>query len=72
MIQFRWAVVSKCAGCKNVEGKVEDGAYCSRYYRPAAAWSKLGGCNLCTVPKSEPAAVKVRKVNPLKASKRGH
>ena len=60
-------VVDQCQGCAQVK-EYSAGQYCQTYGNPVAKW-KIGSCNFATHLKREKADEK--KVNPLKASKRG-
>jgi hypothetical protein len=56
-------VVEKCGNCE----KISEG-FCSVYVNPAGKWA-VGGCFIATHIKK--LAVEKKKVNPIKASKRG-
>mgnify|MGYP007070727961 CR=1 FL=1 len=56
-------VVEKCGVC----AKISDG-FCTVYSNPAGKWS-VGGCYIATHIKK--VVVEKKRVNPLKASKRG-
>lgn len=60
-------VTEECQGCAQIK-EYPSGQYCMTYGNPAAKWS-LGRCNFATHVKLEKKEEK--KVNPLKASKRG-
>lgn len=62
-------IIEQCNGCNRII-KLETGEFCMSAPEPSAKW-KLGICNIATHAKVEVAENKV-KVNPLKASKRGH
>lgn len=57
-------VHDKCIGCK----KVDSDQFCVVYIKPSIWWDKRGGCSIATHVSKE--AVKEKKVNPLKASKK--
>jgi hypothetical protein len=57
-------VVDKCGTCSNI---APDG-YCDKYTHPKAKWTSVGGCPLNT--NKVLVAVEVRKLNPIKASKK--
>ena len=62
-------IVEKCEGCsRTIEFNSEK--YCSSFPEPTAKW-KLGICNLASHVKIE-VQTSSQKLNPLKASKRGH
>jgi len=56
----------KCMGCKHVN---PDDLRCTKYQYPGSKW-RTGNCPLATHVK-QAAIVPERKVNPIKASKRG-
>ena len=58
-----------CEGCKRMS-EFDAGIYCVPCPDPAAKW-KNGNCNLATHVKTIDTTKKV-KLNPIKASKRGH
>jgi len=61
-------IVAKCEGCENILA-VEDKKFCKAFPDPAAKWL-FGSCNLAThIERKLPSEAK--KVNPLKASKKG-
>jgi hypothetical protein len=62
-------VVESCDGC-NRKAEYSDSWYCSACPDPESKW-KNGKCNLATHVKAATNGNKV-KINPLKASKRGH
>lgn len=62
-----YPVVDQCQGCAQIKEYTE-GQYCLTYGNPAAKWT-LGRCNFATHMKDDKKAEK--KLNPLKASKRG-
>jgi hypothetical protein len=62
-------IVEKCKGCNRTSEYAENW-YCTAYPDPSLKW-KTGKCNLASHIVAAPAAPKA-KVNPLKASKRGH
>ncbi len=62
-------VIEKCDGCKRTS-EFESGVFCVPCPEPSAKW-KNGNCNLATHV-STVAASKKQKINPIKASKRGH
>ncbi len=61
-------IVDDCQGCGHVRSH-DGGHFCRSYARPGAKWA-LGMCNFATHQRIEKAE-DARKVNPLKASKRG-
>ena len=60
-------VVDQCQGCAQIN-QYPSGEFCLTYGNPAAKWS-LGRCNFASHLKDEKKSDK--KINPLKASKRG-
>ena len=61
-------IVEQCNGCANVY-TLNGSTYCKSFPLPSTKWS-VGSCNLAThLEKSTDS--EVRRVNPLKASKRG-
>lgn len=61
----RLVVIDKCGGCK----KIDKDNTCSVYASPMGKWS-IGGCHLHTnIKRIEKGSD--RKINPIKASKRG-
>jgi RNA polymerase subunit RPABC4/transcription elongation factor Spt4 len=58
-------ILEKCKGCKKV---TEDG-FCMVYDNPEAKWS-VGGCFIATHISKEKSFM-AKKMNPLKASKKG-
>ena len=62
-------IVERCEGCDRII-KLETGQFCMSSPEPSAKW-KHGKCNLATHIKVEIIETK-HKINPLKASKRGH
>ena len=62
-------IVDECQGCAHVRGH-DGGHFCRSYARPSSKWA-LGMCNFATHRRIEKSADN-KKVNPLKASKRGH
>lgn len=62
-------VIDKCDGCESTQ-EWPTGRYCTRFAAPASKWID-GLCNMATHVKLEKKA-EDRKINPLKASKRGH
>lgn len=60
-------IVESCEGCEKVSS-FAGGLYCNSYPNPAIKW-EFGRCNFATHIKEEKASGK--KLNPLKASKRG-
>lgn len=63
------AVVEQCDGCQRMV-EVPTGNFCAMFPEPSAKW-RLGTCNMATHVKAENGN-KGNKINPLKASKRGH
>ncbi len=61
------AVVDKCSGCDHTHDW-DAATYCKTFASPADKWA-FGPCNMATHVKEE--AKVARKINPLKASKRG-
>ena len=61
-------IVEQCHGCGHVRSH-DDAAYCRVYASPAKKW-ELKMCNFATHARIEETS-DARKVNPLKASKRG-
>ncbi len=64
-----YTTIDKCEGCDR-KAQFETGWYCASNPEPAIKW-KNGNCNLATHVKEE-AKAKKAKINPIKASKRGH
>ena len=62
-------IIDECQGCNHVRDH-EGGFFCRSYANPASKWA-LGMCNFATHRRIEKTADN-KKVNPLKASKRGH
>jgi len=62
-------VVESCLGCANVE-TFPGGQYCRVSPDPALKWNG-GKCNMATHVERVQEQAPVKKVNPLKASKRG-
>lgn len=62
---MKLAVIDKCDGCK----KIDKDNTCSVYTSPIGKWS-VGGCYIHTGVKRIEAGSD-RKINPIKASKRG-
>ncbi len=62
-------VVDNCEGCNNIEA-VSQGNYCGIFAEPDIKWDG-GNCNMATHVSSEKEEAVAKKVNPLKASKRG-
>ena len=60
-------VAEECEGCTQIK-EFTEGLFCTTYGNPAAKWS-TGRCNFATHVKDEAEVEK--KINPLKASKRG-
>jgi len=60
---LKMPVIEKCGNCE----KIKDG-FCTVYVNPAGKWA-VGGCFIATHIKR--TMVEKKKVNPLKASKRG-
>jgi hypothetical protein len=60
-------VVDQCQGCAQIK-EYSAGQYCLTYGNPDAKW-KIGSCSFATHLKQE--KVSEKKLNPLKASKRG-
>lgn len=61
-------VVAQCDGCDNVQ-EWPTGKYCSMYAAPAIKWT-VGICNMASHVQVEKKTTD-KKLNPLKASKRG-
>lgn len=65
-----FSMVEQCEGCTRIE-TYETGRYCTVYPNPTIKW-RNGTCNLATHAKSEVQTdATAKKVNPLKAAKRG-
>lgn len=62
-------IVQQCEGCTRVK-EFPTGTYCNVFAHPASKWMFGGICNLATHVKREEAKEE-KKLNPLKASKRG-
>jgi hypothetical protein len=60
-------VIEQCEGCAQIN-EYPEGRFCATFGNPEAKWT-LGRCNFATHIKDEKQVEK--KVNPLKASKRG-
>ena len=61
-------VIDACEGCARVK-EYQVGRYCTASPDPVVKW-KNGNCNIATHIKTDAAAGKKQKVNPIKASKR--
>jgi hypothetical protein len=62
-------IVEACQGCDRIV-QFPTGSYCNSYCEPRLKWMN-GSCNLAThVKKAQNNAGAVKKLNPLKASKR--
>lgn len=61
-------IVEQCEGCDHIQ-PWPTGRYCARYASPAAKW-QMGMCNMATHAKLA-TKTEEKRVNPLKASKRG-
>jgi hypothetical protein len=61
-------IIDACNGCQRIQ-EFPTGKYCSSFPEPAVKW-RSGTCNMATHVKAEAKATE--KINPLKASKRGH
>jgi hypothetical protein len=61
-------VVEQCQGCGRIV-QYPTGAYCNSYSEPRIKWVS-GSCNFATHIKKEQTSNTVKKLNPLKASKR--
>ena len=61
-------IAEQCRGCGKMQ-TFSTGDYCSSFPDPTVKW-KVGICNMATHIKAE--AKKQQKINPIKASKRGH
>jgi len=59
----------ECKGCQKIQD-FPSGQYCESFPDPARRWT-VGICNMATHVKAE-VTTKKHKVNPIKASKRGH
>ena len=69
-------IVEKCEGCEHivVESINSDGQsirLCETYKDPSSRWAYLKECPMATHIKKEEETGKGKKINPLKASKRG-
>ncbi|MGD8369824.1 MAG: PxxKW family cysteine-rich protein [Desulfobacterales bacterium] len=62
-------IVEACQGCGR-SSEFDTGWFCSSCPEPAAKW-KNGNCNLATHVKTATTVDSAKKINPLKASKRG-
>ena len=62
-------VVEQCEGCQRIQ-ELPAGRYCSIFPDPSAKW-RLGQCNMATHLREDNNKNGNRKINPLKASKRG-
>ena len=61
-------IIDSCEGCQKAT-EFSSGKYCLVFPDPTVKW-RLGSCNMATHIKAEEK--KAGKINPLKASKRGH
>jgi len=68
MLALREPIVEKCGGCARTE-MMNEKEVCKAYIDPSLKW-RLGDCGLATHVVNE-ADTKKKKINPLKASKRG-
>ena len=68
-VMFREEIMEKCLGCSKIYTGLETGLlHCKTYLFPSAKW-RSGNCPAAThLQKDVPEE---KKVNPLKASKRG-
>jgi hypothetical protein len=62
-------VVEDCTGCNRIV-QMNGQGYCSSFPDPPKKWSN-GVCNLASHISKEKARETIKKLNPLKASKRG-
>jgi len=62
-------VVERCTGCANIE-ELTTGRFCRIFAEPSVKWN-LGKCGMAThIQDTRDTETPVKKVNPLKASKR--
>lgn len=61
-------IIDKCEGCEKVQ-EFPAGKFCLNFPEPEVKW-RIGVCNMATHVKAE--GKDSGKINPLKASKRGH
>ena len=62
-------IVEQCDGCQRIV-EYPTGKYCTNFLDPSAKW-KNGACSMATHIKAE-SKQETKKINPIKASKRGH
>jgi len=68
LLALREPIVEKCDGCARTE-MMNENIVCKAYINPSLKW-RLGDCGLAThIVKEE--NTKKKKINPIKASKRG-
>jgi hypothetical protein len=67
-----FSCVKKCIGCGRMDGSYDVGPGCGMFYRPAAKWSKLGGCEGAThVTRQAAVEVPKKRVGQQKQKKEG-
>ena len=62
-------IIERCEGCQRIQD-LSSGRYCLVFPDPSAKW-RLGQCNMATHLSKDNNRKKNKKINPLKASKRG-
>ncbi len=62
-------IIEKCVGCNKII-EFSGGKYCSVSPDPSQKWH-MGNCNMASHIVAEVIDLKGKKINPLKASKRG-
>lgn len=62
-------IVDNCNGCGRVV-EYPSGLYCKAYTEPGRKWVNGSSCSLATHVKKDNGTVEMKKLNPLKASKR--
>ena len=62
-------IVEACQGCSR-SAEYDTGWYCAACPEPSSKW-KTGNCNMATHVKAATQVESAKKLNPLKASKRG-
>ena len=63
-------IVDQCHGCNRVV-EYPSGLYCNAFSEPQLKWFNGSSCSMATHLKKMPTSTTVKKLNPLKASKRG-
>lgn len=64
-----YEIVEKCSGCSR-SAQFSSGWYCTSFPEPSRKWNS-GHCNMATHVSLATETASGKKINPLKASKRG-